>query len=176
MSIYVGNELYHYGTKGQKWGVRNYQNPDGSYTAKGQGRYNNAVSAKALGYKAFSKFSSATSKLHSGLNKITGGKVKTFGESAKIQKNLAGTFNRMADKAQKEANAKRDAKKAENHAASAASVARVLGNAVTGAAVNAGVQYLMSGHINKSYVIASAAIGAGMQTGAEVVAARNKKS
>ena len=24
------NELYHHGTKGQKWGIRRYQNPDGS--------------------------------------------------------------------------------------------------------------------------------------------------
>lgn len=31
-------ELYHYGIKGQKWGVRRYQNPDGSLTAAGQKR------------------------------------------------------------------------------------------------------------------------------------------
>lgn len=30
------NELYHHGVKGQKWGVRRYQNPDGSLTAKGK--------------------------------------------------------------------------------------------------------------------------------------------
>lgn len=29
------NYLIHYGTKGQKWGIRNYQNADGSYTSKG---------------------------------------------------------------------------------------------------------------------------------------------
>ena len=28
--------LSHSGVKGQKWGERNYQNEDGSYTAKGQ--------------------------------------------------------------------------------------------------------------------------------------------
>lgn len=28
-------ELYHYGIKGQKWGVRRYQNEDGSYTKEG---------------------------------------------------------------------------------------------------------------------------------------------
>lgn len=32
-------ELYHYGVIGQKWGVRNYQNPDGSLTAAGRKRY-----------------------------------------------------------------------------------------------------------------------------------------
>ena len=30
------NELYHHGIKGQKWGVRRYQNSDGSLTAEGK--------------------------------------------------------------------------------------------------------------------------------------------
>lgn len=33
------NSLCHYGIKGQKWGVRRYQNPDGTLTAKGKKRY-----------------------------------------------------------------------------------------------------------------------------------------
>ena len=33
------NELYHHGVKGQKWGVRRYQNEDGSLTAAGKKRY-----------------------------------------------------------------------------------------------------------------------------------------
>lgn len=45
MSIYyVGSipytdELSHHGILGQKWGVRRYQNPDGSLTAEGRERY-----------------------------------------------------------------------------------------------------------------------------------------
>lgn len=35
------NELYHYGVKGQKWGVRRYQNKDGSLTPEGEARYYN---------------------------------------------------------------------------------------------------------------------------------------
>ena len=33
------NELYHHGIKNQKWGVRRYQNEDGSYTEEGRKRY-----------------------------------------------------------------------------------------------------------------------------------------
>lgn len=33
------NELYHHGIKGQKWGVRRFQNPDGSLTPEGKKRY-----------------------------------------------------------------------------------------------------------------------------------------
>lgn len=34
-----GTELYHYGIQGQKWGVRRYQNEDGTYTEEGRRRY-----------------------------------------------------------------------------------------------------------------------------------------
>lgn len=33
------NELCHFGVRGQKWGVRRYQNEDGSYKAGAEGRY-----------------------------------------------------------------------------------------------------------------------------------------
>lgn len=33
-------ELYHYGVKGMKWGIRRYQNNDGSLTLAGKKRYN----------------------------------------------------------------------------------------------------------------------------------------
>ncbi len=34
------NELYHWGVKGMKWGIRRYTNEDGSLTKEGQTRYN----------------------------------------------------------------------------------------------------------------------------------------
>lgn len=37
---YYPPELYHYGIFGQKWGVRRFQNPDGTLTEAGKKRYN----------------------------------------------------------------------------------------------------------------------------------------
>ena len=33
------NELYHYGIQGMRWGIRRYQNPDGTLTSAGKARY-----------------------------------------------------------------------------------------------------------------------------------------
>ena len=40
------DELYHHGIKGQKWGVRRYQNEDGSLTNSGKKRYSRMFSNK----------------------------------------------------------------------------------------------------------------------------------
>ena len=38
MTNHYNSELYHHGIKGQKWGVRRFQNSDGSYTSAGRAR------------------------------------------------------------------------------------------------------------------------------------------
>jgi hypothetical protein len=57
MHLQYETELYHHGIKGQKWGVRRYQNADGSYTAAGRKRY-----AKQL-TREFNKASKKYSKV-----------------------------------------------------------------------------------------------------------------
>lgn len=57
-------ELYHHGIKGQKWGVRRYQNEDGTLTEAGKKRYENPNTI----YKDAKKRIRAVQKEQSGLS------------------------------------------------------------------------------------------------------------
>lgn len=60
MSNYIvyNGELYHHGVKGQRWGVRRFQNPDGSLTARGIKR----ISDNRYGANRFSKYDGTAKK------------------------------------------------------------------------------------------------------------------
>lgn len=60
----VNGELYHHGIKGQKWGVRRYQNEDGSLTAAGKKRYGSAEA-----FEAHQKLKQATKEYNQAFNK-----------------------------------------------------------------------------------------------------------
>ena len=51
------DELYHFGVRGMKWGVRRYQNKDGSYTAAGRAR--RASEEAATAHKLVNKYTNA---------------------------------------------------------------------------------------------------------------------
>lgn len=45
--MYYNDQIWHWGVKGMKWGVRRYQNADGSLTDAGKRRYANDTAANA---------------------------------------------------------------------------------------------------------------------------------
>ena len=65
------DELYHHGIKGQKWGIRRFQNADGTLTTAGRARYYGSEATKKLG-----DYLSKATKKTAAVGKKVGGAVK----------------------------------------------------------------------------------------------------
>lgn len=84
------NELMHFGVKGMKWGVRRYQNKDGSLTNAGYKRYVdwNSGGLTKKGKKQLSKV---------GADSVEGKQLRLAEMDANVTKNWYKSHNKAAD-------------------------------------------------------------------------------
>ena len=97
------NFLEHHGTKGQKRGVRRYQNPDGSLTPEGRKRYGSMLRDMSIierrGKIAGQKYGAYLSKAYKATDKGKLKKADKYIAKAEaidqVHKSDAATYNRM---------------------------------------------------------------------------------
>lgn len=164
------NELMHYGVLGMRWGVRRYQNSNGSYTQAGLARYRKAEE----GYTDAKDIHDATKKMYKaskrgGSVSINGHDVvigKSVVKQAKAEKKLAKQQMNLAYKQLKK-DAKADKGKERYNSGQTITGRSAATNALasTGSLLLSGSAYLkMAG--NDKYVAPMATAGAALMGGA----------
>lgn len=94
--------LEHHGVKGQKWGVRRYQNPDGTLTVEGKRRVSTYAKPKSTEnpyskrrtvkiHKSVERLDAESDKLNK-IQSVYGHESKQFKRQLKIQNNAAGAY------------------------------------------------------------------------------------
>lgn len=122
-----GDELYHHGIKGQKWGVRRYQNPDGSLTNEGRAKYSVGEAERDLGLgnkkrlnsveKRFRNYYRANKNAEDRMYKKAAkasfngkdptkfiNRAKNFANGAAIQKKMNMNFQKLDERERKRVN------------------------------------------------------------------------
>ena len=90
----MNDELYHHGILGMKWGVRRYQNEDGTLTSKGKARYMKVESSKHL-QKKDTKNARKTLKYHT---KMDTSYAETYGKHGYKFRNKAERYGKGTKK------------------------------------------------------------------------------
>lgn len=111
-------ELYHHGIKGMKWGVRRYQNEDGSLTNAGKKRYETSDIRRGYDEKK-SALRSANKAYARSFNKAYSGSIGAYSLNKKHRQAAADRWTRALDDAAKVNDAKaayKSAKKTRNQA------------------------------------------------------------
>lgn len=103
-----GVYLVHHGIKGQKWGVRRFQNPDGSLTSAGQERYAGQKEHKDTGFR----------RLLTGNTRLSTYGLDDDGMRGH-RKKIVERFNKRADKYQRKADEAKNDKEFEDFGARA---------------------------------------------------------
>ena len=86
-NYYDDNELYHHGIKGMKWGVRRFQNSDGSLTADGKKRYSG------------DNLKDIQKQVNQGKNVVDGvKKTKAKAAEKRTEKKIKDDLSQMSDK------------------------------------------------------------------------------